>query len=224
MNKKFRGMFVPYFNTFLTKNMKKIVLSLGLLLGIAGVAQAQETRFGAKIGLGLATITGSDIKEVKNLVVFNGGVMADISFSDLISFHPELLYSQRGAKSDGTYTGVTYTGTTRLGYIDVPLLLRIKASGLFFEAGPQLGILLSQNTEATVAYSGRSTTSSSSSTEGLRKLDFGYVVGVGFQLPEGLELGIRYNGGLLDLNDPSDSPKQYNSVFQFQVGYLFGGK
>ena len=204
--------------------MKKIVLSLGLLLGIAGVAQAQETRFGAKVGLGLATVTGSDTKDLKNLVVFNGGVMADISFSDLISFHPELLYSQRGAKTEGTDNGVSYTGTTRFGYVDVPLLLRIKASGLFFEVGPQLGILLSQNSEATVAYGGTSQSHSSTSTEGLRKLDFGYVVGVGYQLPQGLELGIRYNGGLLDISDPSGSSKQYNSVFQFQVGYLFGGK
>ena len=217
-------MFVLHFTTFLTKNMKKIVLSLGLLLGIAGVAQAQETRFGAKVGLGLANVTGSDTKELKNLVVFNGGVMADISFSDLISFHPELLYSQRGAKTEGTVGGISYTGTTRFGYVDVPLLLRIKASGLFFEVGPQLGILLSRNSEYTASYGGASQSRSSSSTEGLRKLDFGYVVGVGYQLPQGLELGIRYNGGLLDLNDPSDSSKQYNSVFQFQVGYLFGGE
>ena len=193
--------------------MKKIILSLGLLAGVAGAANAQEARFGVKAGVNLANVTGSDGPNKKNLVGATAGVMADFSFSDLISLHPEVLFSQKGVKFEASNN----TAQVRTTYIDVPLLLRVKADGLFFEAGPQLGFLAAQKTEI-------NGTTISTSTDGTRKVDVGYIAGVGYQLPQGLELGVRYNGGISDLSDPSGSSKSRNSVFQFQVGYLFGGK
>ncbi|GAA4033783.1 hypothetical protein GCM10022409_17620 [Hymenobacter glaciei] len=196
--------------------MKKVILSLAILAGVTGAAQAQSTRFGVKAGANLANISGKGTEDAKNLVGLSAGVMADFGFSDLISFHPELLYSQKGAKFEESGA----TGQVRTSYLDIPLLLRVNADGLFFEAGPQVGFLLGQKSEA--SFGGQ--TFSSTSTEGTRKIDAGYIAGVGYQLSSGLEVGVRYNGGISDLNDPSGSDKQRNSVFQFQVGYLFGGK
>lgn len=199
--------------------MKKVILSLGLLAGVAGVANAQEARFGIKAGVGLATVTGDGVSgtDKKNLVGAQAGIMADISFSDLISFHPELLYSQKGFRYEN---GSNYI-QSRLSYIDLPLLLRVKADGLFFEAGPQVGFLAGAKNESN--FPGL-VSGSNTSTDGTRKVDIGYIAGVGYQLPQGLEIGIRYNGGISDVADPSGSSKIRNSVFQFQVGYLFGGK
>ena len=198
--------------------MKKIILSLGLLAGVAGAANAQEARFGVKAGVSLSSATGDDTSTLKNLVGANAGVMADFSLSDLISLHPELLFSQKGAKDEGN----GYTGQVRLNYIDVPLLLRVKADGLFFEAGPQIGFLASRKSEYTFSGIG---SGSNTSTDGTRKVDVGYIAGIGYQLPQGLEFGVRYNGGISDVADPStNGHKSRNSVFQFQVGYLFGGK
>ena len=199
--------------------MKKFILSLGLLAGVAGAANAQEFRLGVKAGVGLASISGDGASGTnkKNLVVPSAGLMADISFSDLISFHPELLYSQKGFRYE---SGSNYA-QSRLSYLDLPLLLRVKAQGLFFEAGPQVGFLIAEKDEINVQGVG---TMTSTSTDGTRKVDAGYIVGVGYQLPQGLELGIRYNGGISDIIDPSGSSKVRNSVFQFQLGYLFGGK
>lgn len=197
--------------------MKKLILSLGLLAGIASAAQAQEARFGVKAGINLANVTGSDVKNNKNLVGAAVGVMADFSLSDLISLHPELLYSQKGVKLENG----SATAQSRFSYLDVPLLLRVKADGLFFEAGPQVGFLIAEKDEVNIPGLGSST---STSTNGTRKVDVGYIAGVGYQLPQGLELGVRYNGGISDLSDPSSGSKTRNSVFQLQVGYLFGGK
>ena len=199
--------------------MKKVILSLGLLAGVAGVANAQEARFGIKAGVVLATVTGDGVSGTnkKNLVGAQAGIMADISFSDLISFHPELLYSQKGFRYEN---GSNYI-QSRLSYIDLPLLLRVKADGLFFEAGPQVGFLAGAKNESN---SPGLVPGSNTSTDGTRKVDIGYIAGVGYQLPQGLEIGIRYNGGISDVADPSGSSKIRNSVFQFQVGYLFGGK
>ena len=193
--------------------MKKIILSLCLLAGVTGVSNAQQVRFGVKAGINLSNVTGFDVDNKKNLVGLAAGVMADFSFSDLISLHPEVLFSQKGVK----YDSGSNSAQIRLNYIDVPVLLRVKADGLFFEAGPQLGFLGGQKTEV----NGNTV---STTINGLRKVDVGYIAGVGYQLPQGLELGVRYNGGISDVNDPSISTKSRNSVFQFQVGYLFGGK
>ncbi len=193
--------------------MKRIILSLGLLAGVAGVANAQEARFGIKAGVNLANVTNADVNSKKNLVGAAAGLMADFSFSDLISLHPEVLFSQKGVKFEGGGNSIQVRRT----YVDVPLLLRVKADGLFFEAGPQVGFLAAQKYEI-------NNNTISTSTNGVRKVDVGYIAGVGYQLPQGLELGVRYNGGISDINDPSGSTKIRNSVFQFQVGYLFGGK
>jgi hypothetical protein len=222
--------------------VKKLLLSLGLLAGVATAAQAQESRVGIKAGVGLSTLTGNDANNFKNQFGFQAGIMADIPLTSLLAFHPELLYSQKGAKigGSGSYAAggalyaVSQDGKLRLGYLDLPLLLRLKAAGAFFELGPQVGLLLSRqldNTATTeITYAGGTGSSitrqnvSNSSTDGARKLDIGYVLGVGYRLPQGLELGLRYNGGLAKLAEGDSAPKIYNSVFQFQVGYLFGGQ
>ena len=208
--------------------MKKFYLALGLLLSVAGTAQAQQTRIGLKAGLSLATITGNGSDELGNLVGLNGGIMVDVPTSEMFSFHPEFLYSQRGTSSTSIVpygNGATRDVTSRFHYVDVPLLLRIKAKGLFFEVGPQVGILVTRKTEITYNEPNQgSYTQSGYGIGGARKIDVGYVLGLGYQLPQGLEFGVRYNGGLLDVSDSSRSSKSYHSVFQFQVGYLFGGK
>ena len=199
--------------------MKKVILSLAILAGVTSAAQAQSTRFGVKGGIGLASVTGGDTPSgvsKKNLVTAQAGLMADFGFSDLISFHPELLYSQKGVRYE---FGSDYA-QARLSYLDLPLLLRVNADGLFFEAGPQVGFLIGRKDE----FKSGSLTATSTKTDGTRKVDVGYIAGVGYQLSSGLEFGVRYNGGISDLSDPSGSTKERNSVFQFQVGYLFGGK
>ena len=186
--------------------------------------------FGLKAGLNVSSITGNNITglDFKSRASFNAGVMADLPFSDLLSFHPELLYSQKGAKFNGSLEEdnmlVSVTGSLRLHYLDLPLLLRLKTNGFFFEAGPQLGYLLGVKQEARADALGLGSLGSYSDTnlDGYRRLDVGYVVGLGYQLPQGLELGLRYNGGFSDINNPSGDPKLRNSVFQAQVGYSFG--
>ena len=196
--------------------MKKVILSLAILAGVTGAAQAQSARVGVKAGVNLANVSGKGTEDAKNLVGLSAGLMADLGFSDLLSFHPELLYSQKGFKMESG--GVT--GQVRTSYLDLPLLLRVNADGLFFEAGPQVGFLIGQKSEI----SGGGQSYSSTSTDGTRKVDVGYIAGVGYQLSSGLELGVRYNGGISDLSDPSAGDKTRNSVFQLQLGYLFGGK
>ncbi|MDJ0365665.1 porin family protein [Hymenobacter sp. H14-R3] len=188
---------------------------------------ALAARFGVKAGFNLAGITGSNDRGYKYRGGFSAGFMADVPFNELVSFHPELLYAQKGARYSGTdeLSGIPVgiDGTLRLHYLDLPLLARLKTGGFFVEAGPQLGYLLGVREEATATIAGLGPfADSNTDLAGYRRLDVGYVLGVGYQLPQGLEASLRYNGGLSDLQNPSDDPKLRNSVFQLQVGYAFG--
>jgi hypothetical protein len=257
--------------------MKKIILSLGLLVGLSTVVHAQSSiRIGLKGGANLASHTGPDNKDTKSKYGFSAGATFNFPLSDMISIQPELLYSQKGIKLD--YSGeansdagflkmsgnASGTFGQTLSYIDVPLLVRVNTggsdgSGLFFEAGPQGSFLIAQRgfidsgDKATVVLmgdqrnnenpSGNSViaTAVGNSTDDFNKVVIGYAVGVGYQLTSGLSLGIRYTGDISqvykDGNGTADAFKPYqaldtkfvnpnvhNSVFQFQVGYAFGGK
>lgn len=190
--------------------MKKVFLSLALVAGISATASAQAT-FGVKAGVVAADVTGDDVSDTENRFGFQVGGAANIAFSDLISFQPELLYSQKGFQ-------IKDFATTTFHYIDLPLLLNVNAGGLFFEGGPQLGYLAGQTTKFE-----SSAIPDVTDTEGLRKLDIGYIAGLGYKLESGLSVGIRYNGGITSLDDEGDA-KARNSAFQFQLGYFFGGK
>lgn len=197
--------------------MKKIFLVLLASAGITSAAHAQGARFGVKAGASLSNLVGDDVDGVKSKWGFNGGLMANFGFSDLVSFQPELLYSMKGTKAKDLEE--TYT---TLHYLDVPLLVKINAKGPFFELGPQVGFLVGQKSQVKIPGFG---TQTNTDTDGLSKVDLGYIAGVGYQLESGLSLGVRYNGGLLSIDDDKDDKaKARNSVFQFQVGMLFGGR
>jgi hypothetical protein len=197
--------------------MKKIVLSLGLLVGIASAANAQEVRFGLKAGVNYSTFTGGDFEDIENKIGLQAGVLANFGLSDLISIQPEVLYSQKGTQSkddsDDKY---------KLNYVDVPVLVKVNAGGLFFEGGPQVGFLASAK-----ATDG---TNDVDVKDIFNTVDFGYAVGLGYQADSGPMIGLRYNGGINKVTKSVDTPfgtfesDARNSAFQLYVGYTFGGK
>ncbi|MCB2378903.1 PorT family protein [Hymenobacter sp. BT635] len=205
--------------------MKKTTVLLSLLaaIGLTTTAQAQ-VRFGVKGGVNLSSYSGltKEQKEIdENLVNANGGVMMNAPLSDdgFFSIQPELLYSGKGIKFkfDGGET------VERTHYVDLPILAKINADGFIFEAGPQVGYMVTR--KGTLTAGGE--TAEDSDFNGVNRFDLGYVAGVGYELESGLGFGIRYNGGLLDVAKEVDGQETFNtknSVFQFQVGYLFGGK
>jgi len=198
--------------------MKKIILSLGLLAGISATAQAQVS-FGVKAGATLTNFMGDDVSdESDNKVGFLAGAVANFAVNDMFSVQPEVLFSQKGSKSGDV--------KSNLNYIDVPVMVKVNTgdngSGLFFELGPQFGLLMSAKAtdgDESIDIKDLSNT-----------FDFGYAAGLGYQLESGLNFGLRYNGGItnvtkeIDLLGTTVQPKSRNSAFQLSVGYMFGGK
>lgn len=197
--------------------MKRILLSLLLSAVSIVAATAQELRLGLKAGPVLSNFTGRNLTSGYRLAA-HAGLVADCSLNDLLSVQPELLFSMKGDENKNLGT----TANLNLTYLDVPVLLKVKTGGLFFEAGPQLGLRLSSKYKInSVALK---------VTDNYRVLELGYAAGLGYQLPNGLNAGLRYNAGFRDpvnenpiLPGSGFSAKGHNSVFQLYVGYLLPG-
>ncbi|NML63998.1 PorT family protein [Hymenobacter sp. RP-2-7] len=219
--------------------MKKLLLlaAAGLL---AGSAQAQSLKFGLKAGANLSNLSGNltNQDQYKNRFGFQGGVMLNIGLvdKDFFSIQPEVLYSQKGFRyADQSFTvlGNTYrnSGNVRYDYLDVPVLLKIKTQGVFFEAGPQYSYLMNITTNRQQTLNGNvqgTAGSGTSNLDNVNRNELGYAAGLGFQANQGFLIGVRYNGAFTDFAKDGYSNNEFrnarNSAFQAYIGFLLGGK
>jgi hypothetical protein len=223
--------------------MKNLLLSAAtaalVAVAVAPAARAQSVRFGLKAGGSLSNLSGdlANQDQYKNRFGLHGGAMLNVGLldDDLLALQLEGLYSQKGFKyadQQVTVLGSTSrsTGSVRYDYIDVPLLLRVKTSGIFFEAGPQYSYLLNISTDRTRTVNGNVTSASNSTSDLSRtkRHELGYAAGLGFRADNGFLLGLRYNGAFTDFAKDGYSDNEFrnarHSTFQAYIGVLLGGK
>lgn len=195
----------------------KHFFSLLLVVLCAVAAPAQSFRLGLKAGPSLSNFTGANLTSGRRLAA-HAGLVANCPLNSRFSVQPELLFSMKGDENQS----LGATAHLNLSYLDVPVLLKVKVGGLFFEAGPQISLLMSGKYEINNV--------SLKITENYHTLDFGYAAGLGYQLGNGLNAGLRYNGGFRDpteevpaLPSAGFERKGHHSVFQLYVGYLLPG-
>jgi len=197
--------------------MKKMFFIAAIAVFGMNSADAQVS-FGVKAGPQMTNLIGDDADELDSKIGFNVGGYANIRFSEQLAFQPELLYSLQGAKAEEMGTDVTMN----LSYINVPLMMKWYAyEGLNFEFGPQIGF----NIASKVKVDGSAFDIADGTYdfdevygEDVETVDFGLNIGAGYELPMGLNFGIRYSHGLTDIIKDSDSK---NSVIALGVGYTF---
>ena len=228
--------------------MKKTAFLAVTLLATAAIssAQAQSVRLGLRAGANYSNLAGN----IKNQDTYNnkfgflGGVMLNVPLiqDGFLSLQPEVLYSQKGFENKPTeYTSVLgkqkREGQVNYNYLDVPVLLKVKASGLVFEAGPQYSYLLTANNQTkttTTPNVGSPTVAESqdkTDVSALNRNELGYLAGVGYETENGLSLSLRYTGAFSDFVK-SDNNSYFNgdlkngrhSAFQLSLGYLLPSK
>ncbi|MBA9076214.1 MULTISPECIES: porin family protein [Rufibacter] len=125
-----------------------------------------------------------------------------------------------------------YHAKMTLHYLDVPVMARYQSGNLFVEAGPTVSYLVKSKIDMRefeeamdfwAEEEGDVKEEVISSEDDLRKIDLGYALGAGYQFSNGLELGLRYNGGFTTVFKDDES-KLKNSVFQLSLAYSFGAK
>ena len=215
--------------------MKKVLVAATVAVFAIMNVNAQEVKFGVKAGVNFASISGNDFDaspgasntpSVDGRISFHIGGVAEIVISENFSIQPELMYSSQGFSYDsnlndssGVIEDLVYTA--KLDYINLPIIAKYYISeGFSIEAGPQIGYLMTFKYAAFSGFDGFD--NNSDNKEGLRDIDFKFVVGVGFKMDSGLNFSARYNVGLsnvFDMNPILEST--YNNVFQFSIGFMF---
>lgn len=217
--------------------MKKLVLLLVAGFSFTFVEVAQAQRIGIKAGVNYSNLAGDLDSEAQNenKVGFVGGIGTSIPLvgDGFLSLAPELLYSQKGYKyRDDEFTVgsnvMKYTGKVDFSYLDLPVLLKVNASGLVFEGGPVGSYLLSVKDRSKITTNNMETDNVNKiDRDDLGKFEVGYAAGVGYMTPGGFSLGLRYNGNFSKLandNDGGDLRNSRHSLFQATIGYLVGSK
>ena len=188
--------------------MKKLTLTILFVFGIYTM-QAQ-TYFGVKVGANYTSFRG-DVEQISYKPSFHVGGVAEITINDSFSFQPEILYSVQGyqSKDDASLK-------TNYNYIQVPLLLKYFVKDLVtLDGGPQVGYLIS--TTQTNGYE----EIIGDQKEFSNSLDYGFNLGVTYEMDSGIFLQARYNFGFANVLKKETNAKAYNSVMQISMGYKF---
>ncbi|MCV9927564.1 PorT family protein [Flavobacterium sp. LS1R49] len=168
------------------KIFKKIFIGCILLASTSGFSQSffknitDRLYFGVKAGANYSNFSNADF-DTEGLQGFHAGGIVGYKINDNLSIQEEFLYSTQGAKLKG---GLLDGKDIKLSYVAVPILLKYKTNfGLYFEAGPQIGILVDDNFKSLGI---------SSDTKYAEKIDGGASGGIGYQFKNGLGIGARY--------------------------------
>lgn len=106
----------------------------------------EELKVGIKAGINYSNVysESGDDYVADGKVGFAGGVFVSIPLNQLIGIQPELLYSQKGFKTEGTF----FDGKVTSNHLDLPVHLQIKPTeNISLLVGPQLSYLLSTKYE-----------------------------------------------------------------------------
>lgn len=200
--------------------MKKSILLLAVVALFSLDIQAQSVQrsdaaggFGIRGGVNFFNFGGEDASsnDYTNRAGFHAGVYTNLFLGSRIALEPGAYFSVKGTQNDGV-------GDPRaiLNYIDVPLLLRLYVTdGLNIFGGPQASFLMSSKFEGDFFGS-----TFSYDTDAITKTDLGFVVGLGYNLPKGVNIQGSYDFGTSPVFKDSDAAI-YNRGFKVSLGYSF---
>lgn len=242
----------------MTRPIHKFAVLLLLLLPLTVQAQIGEHRNTLSVGVGggynLSTIrfTPKVVQSMKGGI--NGGITLRYTvekyFSTIASIQAEVNYSQLGWKEDikdvnnnaviNASTGVAEQYERTINYVQIPFLAHLawgrenKGINFFVNAGPQLGIYISESTKSNFDWTSRNmadranTIVAQDTMKVENKLDYGIAAGAGIEwaIPKvgRFTLEGRYYYGLGNIY--GDSKRDYFASSNFgtitiKLGYLF---
>lgn len=133
------------------------------------------------------------------------------------------VYSLKDVDLDNAFAGGSIE--RKLSYFHVPALIKYNFTNHFFvEAGPQLGLLYKAYDEFTNEVQGDDLTYRNEIRDGFHRLDAGITTGIGYRLlgGNGMNLGVRYYYGLVDVVIDDAGASVANRSLYFTVGIPIG--
>lgn len=201
--------------------MKKLLLVPALLFTVMLTAHAQVAA-GLKGGININTVKYREADPNSASVGFNAGAVFMINLGDGLILQPEVQYSQKGYRSP--VIGANGQVTSRMNYINVPLLLTVPVGTKFhISAGPEFGYLV----KATAVRGGNK----DDVTDRFQHFDWGLDAGGGYWINNNLAIDLRYCYGFRGLvkglftdqfgNVVGSGRDGAHRVFQAGLIYLF---
>ncbi|CAN5721788.1 hypothetical protein BH11BAC3_BH11BAC3_38790 [soil metagenome] len=193
-------------------------VAISLFIFLVNNFSYSQVSYGIKSGINLST-TDNLIAYPTTRVGWYVGGLSKIALNKRISFQPEIYYSSKGNRSKNQLGSLKIT--TRLNYINLPLLLNYKilnTTHLIF--GPELGYM----TAAHIALSNGENFNKSDNY--FHKFDIGLSLGIHHKMCKNIEAEFRYTFGFktlysTDLNGERNNPTNgANRVIQIGLQYI----
>lgn len=191
--------------------MKNLFLLCIVLVSSSSFSQSffDKLHFGLKAGGNYSGFYNADF-ETEGLAGFHAGAIIAYEINKNFSIQEEILFSTQGAKLKG---GFSDGKDLKLSYVSVPIVLKYKTDfGLYFEAGPQIGILASEDFKEIT------------NDDFAEKIDGGLTGGIGYQFSNGFGIGARYYMGLTDISKSKSAAINtnfQNHMSQVSLFYIF---
>lgn len=206
---------------------------IALLFGDA--LNTGKIEFGLDGGVNLTSLDGIDQAEM--LTTWNLGFYFDIKLADpswmihtgvivksTMGTENAPLYLLGDANLDNAFSGGSVT--TSLQYFNVPIMVKHKfTNNIFLEGGVMLGLLYGATDDFVNTVTEEEDLSYERNVRfAYHPLDAGIMVGAGYRLlsGDGINLGVRYYYGLIDIYIDDLSPGRYNRSIYFTVGIPIG--
>lgn len=211
--------------------MKKIkTLATVAIMTISSFALAQnedyddqqDLKLGIKAGLNYSNVYDENEESFNadGKVGFVGGLLLHVPIGEYFGIQPEVLYSQKGFKGNGTLFGSNYSFKRTTSFIEFPLQFAIKPTEfLTILAGPQYSFLIKQKDEFNSNF-GTAAQEEEIKNDNIRKNILGFTAGLDINVEDvivGLRMGwdVQNNNG----NGTSDTPRYKNVWVQTTIGY-----
>lgn len=221
MKKKIRIQSCDLYESSAKKGPLRKLLIAVLLVGIAGISNAQF-QYGFKINAGLAC--QSDILEIANNcdVRFSPGFgfVGKYQFTEAFALKSGLEYQQKGRSFDENGTSLS----NKLQYLNLPVKAEFsagekagfkKGQRVFFAVGPYLSYLLDAEGELNEV--------SFDLNKNTKDFDFGLGFEIGFEFPvftnKALQLGLNYDMGFVEVYKTESD--LHNKMTSLSLGLLF---
>lgn len=191
--------------------MKSFILSAILASFFFSFANAQGFGVGVKVGTNINKIQGQSFKD-EFTYGYSAGAYADIKLGSKWSIQPEVLFNQVSADTSDKFSDLVDLNSgkvskIKLNYLSIPLLLNYNISkGISLQAGPQYGILMSQ--DRNLLEDGK---------EAFKKGDFSLLGGLQIKFSS-IRLYGRYAVGLNNISDVTNNDKWKNQSIQLGIG------
>ncbi|WP_406843424.1 outer membrane beta-barrel protein [Flavobacterium soyae] len=217
------------------KNTYTICIMLFFILKVS--AQQERLTFGISGGINWTSLIGKNIDSLssggsqKNLTGQSIGITLDNKTSKYFGLKHELFYSQRVISikiDDGI--NPEFSSKFKRQYIDIfPVSPSFYYKGFQVYTGPYIGVLLNASIQRKDAngntYTDKSIYGTGETTSNYsQKMDAGFVAGLNYELPNGLNFGARFIRGFVPLLENANTKQQwkiYNESFFVTVGYTF---